>query len=422
MADQAEPALLVLIIAVAAIYLAPGLLAGLLWALLPIYGSFLPGGSGLIVCALGMALISVRCFASRDARWLSRSTPLVLALAAGILVTVRKLFDDGPFAATSLAMPLAIAISLFILFIGLSAAGRVWLLRGIVLGVSVIAAAEVLRVAGGGPIHPASAAFGVNPITIGQSSALGVLLAIFLIKLGVARSLHVVTLLVCAAGLAVTNSRGPLLALGVALLTMYVQQLFNKEKKQKKRDFRLRPLIPLVVIMTAILVINATLSQFYQWFRVSDEDGSASGRTAAWSVAVRSIIDSPFLGKGAERYNMGELGAKSGLPAFPHNVFLEIWSEYGLIPFVLLAVAIIIVVRVSGAAGRPIALGFIICFSISGSLDTSLGLWVALAVALTLTPTSRHVSLQRLSQESSGPEAGHSPAKSLDQQVKYASG
>jgi O-antigen ligase len=405
MGGQAELVLLALSIAVAAIYLAPGLLAGLLWALLPIYGSFLPAGSGLIVCALGLALLSVRCIASRDARWLSRSTPLMLALAAGILVTVRKLFDDGPFTTAILAMPLAVAISLFILFIGLSAAGRVGLLRGIALGVSVISGAEVLRVAGGGPIHPEAAAFGVNPITIGQFSALGILLAIFLIKRGIARSLHVVTLLICAAGLAVTNARGPLLALGVALLTMYVQQLFSKEKK---RDFRLRPLIPLVVIMTAILVMNATWSQLYQWFRVSDQAGNVSGRTDAWSAAVRSIIDSPFLGQGAEKYNMGQTGAASGLPTFPHDVFLEIWSEYGLIPFALMAVAIIIVVRTTGAAGRPMALGFIICFSISGSLDTSLGLWVALAVALTLTPTSEHLSLQRLSQESSGPEAGHS--------------
>jgi O-antigen ligase len=387
MADQAVLALLALTFGVAAIHLAPGLVAGLLWATLPIYGEYLPEGSGLIICTLGMALIAVRCFASRDARWLSRSTPLVLALVAGILVTVRKLFDGGPFAA-SLAMPLAVAISLLMLFIGLSAAVRVGLLRGIVLGVSVISAAEVLRVAGGGPIHPEAAAFNVNPITIGQFCALGILLSIFLIKQGIARSLHVVTLLICAAGLAVTNSRGPLLALGMALLTMYVQRLLSKEKK---RDFRVRPLIPLIVILTAILVIHATLTQLNQWFRVSDEDGNAGGRTAAWSAAARSIGDSPFLGQGPGRYNMGELGATSGLPTFPHNVYLEIWSEYGLIPFTLLAVALIVAVRTSGTAGRPIALGFIICFSISGSLDTSLGLWVALAVALTLTPTSEHL-------------------------------
>lgn len=419
MGDAAELALLAVIIGVAVIYMAPGFLAGLLWALLPIYGSFLPEGSGLTVCALGMALISVRCFASRNAGWLSRSTPLVLALVAGILVTVRRLFDTGSFEASSLAMPLAILISLFILFIGLSSAGRVGLLRGIVLGVTVISTAEVLRVAGGGPVHPEAAAFGVNPITIGQFSVLGILLAIFLIKLGIARSLHVVTLLICAAGLAATNARGPLLGLGVALLTMHVQQLSSKEKR---RDFRLRPMIPLVVIMAAILVINATVSQFYEWFRVNDEDGNAYGRAAAWSAAARSISDSPFLGQGAGRYNMGELGATSGLPTFPHNVFLEIWSEYGLIPFALLAVAIIIVVRASEAAGRAIALGFIICFSVSGSLDTSLGLWVALAVALTLTPTSKHIALQQLSQESSGPEPGHSSVESLDQQVRYARG
>lgn len=405
MGAQVEIALLLLSIAVAAIYLAPGLIAGLLWAALPIYGAFLPAGSGLIVCAAGMALLSVRCIASRDARWLSRSTPLLLALAAGILVTLRMLFDDGTFTPTSLAMPLAIAISLFMLFIGLSAAGRVGLVRGIVLGVSVISGAEVLRVAGGGSIHPEAAAFGVNPITIGQFAALGILLSLFLIKLGISRSLHTVALLICAAGLAVTDSRGPLLALGVALLTMYVQTLFSKEKK---RDFRLRPLIPLAVIMTAVLVFNAAWSQFYLWFRVSDQDGNASTRTAAWSAAVRGIIDAPFLGAGPGKYNMGGLGSATGLPDFPHNVFLEIWSEYGLIPFALLAVAIIIVVRASGAAGRPIALGFIICFSISGSLDTSLGLWVALAVALTLTPTSQYVSLQRLSRESPGPEAGRS--------------
>jgi hypothetical protein len=408
MGDQAELALTGLMIAAAAIYLAPGLLAGLLWALLPLYGSLLPEGSGLIICALGMAVISARCFASRDATWRSRATPLMLALAAGILVALRRLFDAGPFVATSLAMPLAIAISLFILLIALSKVGRVGLLRGIVLGVSVIATAEVLRVAGGGPIHPESAAFGINPITIGQFSVLGMLLAAFLLKVGIARPLHVVALLICAAGLAVTNSRGPLLALVVALLTMYVQRVLSKEKK---RDFRLRPLIPLVVIMAAILVINAASSQFYLWFRVSDEDGNAGGRTAAWSTAARSIIDSPFLGQGPGRYNLGEPGAASGLPTFPHNVFLEIWSEYGLVPFALLAVAVILVVRASGAAGRPIALGFIVCFSISGSLDTSLGLWVALAVALTLTSTSQKVSQARQSQESPGPEAGPPPVR-----------
>lgn len=413
-------ALLALTIGVAAIYLAPGLLAGFLWALLSVYGLLLPKGSGLIICALGMALISVRCIGSRDPRWLSRSTPLVLALCAGILVTVRKLSDTGLFAATSLAMPLAIVISLFMLFIGLSTVGRVGLLRGIILGVSVISAAEVLRVAGGGPIHPEAAAFGVNPITIGQFSTLGILLSIFLFRLGIARSLHVVTLLICAAGLAVTNSRGPLLALGVALLTMYVQRLFSNEKK---RDFRLRPLIPLVVIMTAILVVTANSSQFFEWFRVSDEDRNASSRTAAWSAAARSIADSPFLGQGADRYNMGEFGATSGLPTFPHNVFLEIWSEYGLLPFALLAVASILVVRASGAAGRPIALGFIICFCISGSLDTSLELWVALAVALTLAPTSEYLALQRLSQESPGSEPGtRRPKVSTSRSTMHAGG
>jgi O-antigen ligase len=404
MGDQAEMALLALVIGAAAIYLAPGFLAGLLWALLPVYGLYLPEGSGLIVCALGMALVSARCSASRDAGWLPRSTPLALALAAGLLVTGRRLLDDGPFAATSLAMPLAIAISLFILFIGLSAAGRVGLLRGIVLGVSVIAAAEVLRVAGGGPIHPESAAFGVNPITIGQFSALGILLSIFLVTRGIARSQHVIALLVCAAGLAVTNARGPLLGLGVGLATMYAQHLLRKEKKG---DFRLRAMTPLAVLIAAVVVVNATTSQFYQWFRVSDQDGNALGRTEAWSAAARSIADSPFFGQGPGRYNMGELGATTGLPTFPHNVLLEIWSEYGLIPFALLAVAVIMVVRRAGAAGRPIALGFIVCFSISGSLDTSLGLWVALAVALILTPTSEHLSRRAPSQVGSGPEAGH---------------
>jgi len=334
-------------------------------------------------------------------------------------VTIRKLVDDGIFTATSLAMPLAIAISLFLLFIGLSAAGLVGVLRGIVLGVSVISIAEVLRVAGGGPIHPESAAFDVNPITIGQFSALGILLSIFLIKQGITRSLHVLTLLICAAGLAVTNARGPLLALGVALLTIYLQRLFRKEKKG---DFRLRPLIPLALIMTAILVMSATWSQLDEWFRINDEDGNAQGRTSAWSAAVRGILDSPFLGQGPGRYNMGELSATSGLPTFPHNVFLEIWSEYGLIPFALLTVAIILVVRTAGAAGRPIALGFIICFSISGSLDTSLGLWVALAVALTLTPTSDHLSLQRLQKTALHPRSGtHRPRVSASRSGVRAS-
>ena len=89
MADNAEIAMLALVLAVAFIYLAPGFLAGLLWALLPVFGESLPPGTGLILCAGGMAIISVRCIATRDPRWLPRSTGLLLALAAGMLVTVR---------------------------------------------------------------------------------------------------------------------------------------------------------------------------------------------------------------------------------------------------------------------------------------------------------------------------------------------
>jgi O-antigen ligase len=345
---------------------------------------------------------------------------LLLALAAGILVTVRQLYDNGTFVTTSLSMPLSVVIALLMLFIGLSAVGRIGLLRGVVLGVSIISGAEALRVAAGGQIHPEVAALGINPITIGQYAALGILLSIFLIKLRVARTLHVLTLLVCAAGLAATDSRGPMVALGLAFLTMYVQHVLNKDKKP--RDFRVRPLGPLLAIIAAVLAINAAAGQFYLWFRASDGDGNVAGRLDAYSAAARSILASPFLGWGADRYNMGALGAASGLPTFPHNLFLEIWSEYGLIAFVLFVAALVLVVTRSGAAGRPLALGFILCFCVSGSLDTSLGLWVALALALMLGPTSEQVAQRRRSQDTSGPGAEHPAAATVGPPLQHAHG
>jgi polysaccharide biosynthesis protein PslJ len=391
---QVSAAILGLVISLAVVYFAPGLLAGLLWAMLAIYGTTLPAGTGLIVCALGMAVIAFRCRSSRDVAWLQKSAGLWLILAAGLLVTARMYMDSGSFAAYSLAMPVAVAISLFILFIGLSAIGRVALVRGVVLGVSVVSGAEVLRVASGGAIHPSEAAFGINPITIGQFAALGVLLAIFMIEQGIARTVNALALIICAAGIAVTNSRGPLLGLSVALLIKYVPLWFKNEKQS---DYHWRPMIPILTMITAVVALSATSDQLYTWFRASDQDGNAAGRLDAWSKAIDSIVSSPLVGQGADRYNMGNLGAASGLPTFPHNVFLEIWSEYGLVPFAFLVIGVIITVRRSGEAGRPIALAFVICFSISGSLDTSLGLWVALAIALTLTPISEQVHLQRMS-------------------------
>jgi O-antigen ligase len=390
---QVSAAILGLVIGLAFVSFAPGLLAGLLWATLAIYGITLPAGTGLIVCALGMAVIACRCAASRYLKWPQRSIGLFLVLAAGLLVALRQFMDTG-FTTYIMAMPLAILISLLMLFVGLSTVGRVGLVKGVVLGVSIVSGAEVLRVASGGPIHPAAGAFGINPITIGQFAALGFLLAIFMIEQGIARTAHALALIVCAAGLAVTNSRGPLLGLSLALLIKYVP-LWFKNEKQSDRNWR--SLLPVCTMIIAVVALSATSNQLYTWLRASDQDGNMSARLSAWSASLETIFNSPFFGQGAGRYNMGSLGAVSGLPTFPHNVFLEIWSEYGLIPFALLLIGVIIIVKRSGKAGRPIALAFVICFSISGSLDTSLGLWVALAIALTLAPISEQVHLQRMS-------------------------
>ncbi|GGM00688.1 hypothetical protein GCM10010038_33470 [Glutamicibacter protophormiae] len=120
---------------------------------------------------------------------------------------------------------------------------------------------------------------------------------------------------------------------------------------------------------------------FAGWFRVEDADRNAGSRIDAWGGAWTTITSDGLLGAGPGRYFEGTYGATVGLPDDPHNILLEIWSEFGLVLAIVLIVVMVLAWRTSAERGQAFVLLAVAVASVSGALATSLVFWMALALA-----------------------------------------
>jgi O-antigen ligase len=131
-------------------------------------------------------------------------------------------------------------------------------------------------------------------------------------------------------------SRGPILGLGVGLLAMLVLQL---------RRIRIQTGVRLVflsaVMTTAMMIV---------WFQIPaasrdrlvlfGADGSTNSRTEAWEFTWQQLTGS-LIGQGWGSWDV----VSPVRIVYPHNLFLEMWFEAGLIGLIAISAAVWIPIR-----------------------------------------------------------------------------
>ena len=108
----------------------------------------------------------------------------------------------------------------------------------------------------------------------------------------------------------------------------------------------------------------------------------STGRTALYSKTLKAISEKPFLGYGlaGDRVILGG--------TYPHNFFLEVIAQFGVIFGFLFSVLIIVLCIVGFFANKPVvrdltaiffSIGFIHLL-LSGSYLTSANFWLLIAI------------------------------------------
>lgn len=359
-----------------------GFIAALVISLSPAYGTFLVAGSGLITIVAVLAMLALL---SRPWNQTSRESPplgypLFFLLMLSGLVAVRDLYDGNP---PDSALTLAV-VSLIMFFTALIGSNqqRDGLLKGFIVGGSLLASAEIIRVAQGGTQHAQTISFGVNPIVLGQFIAISLIASLMLLfrkPWSWGWFLLAVTSFI---GILATGSRGPMMA---ALFASLLLIILRPNGRTNRSSTFLRLIILTYVILVLIIVITGFFRDvFADWWRLDDSDGNASSRWQAWEAAWSTLISHPVTGAGAGNYYFGESAVEYGLPSYPHQLFLEVGAEYGLPAALLLLASVIAVFRLSGKAGAPFVILAVVAFSFSGSINTTLVFGVCLALALVM--------------------------------------
>lgn len=158
-----------------------------------------------------------------------------------------------------------------------------------------------------------------------------------------------VVLLVAAAA---TESRGALIAAGVAAIGALV--FYTGRRAQ---------VLVLLAAVTAVVAMWFSVNP-NAWQRISEFDSSGTGRTALWKVAWRITEDHPVNGVGLDNFveeapkytrEPGQLEVVRNIaerPHVTHNVYLQFLAETGFVGLMLFLLLLLGCMRAAWRAGR----------------------------------------------------------------------
>ncbi len=234
-------------------------------------------------------------------------------------------------------------------------------------------------------------------------------IAIFSRFLSVKQLLSGGFLALCVGFLLVSGSRGALLGFGLASLTL----LLGSGRLWQGR--RLQVTTPQIVA-TLVLVVAAgyvgwmivegsttgSIGRFVKLFRQIEDEAVilSANRFSYFDFALEAWLKAPLFGNGVGSFSILYRGAE--IPGtYPHNIFLEILAEYGLVGlalFLLLPGHVFGRVRRSGILRDPVMLTLIAMFvvqftraMVAGTVSSQVGLFATLALLTSAPAMARAV-------------------------------
>ena len=136
-----------------------------------------------------------------------------------------------------------------------------------------------------------------------------------------------------------TFSRGPFLALSLGLLTLF---LVGRNLQTK--------ILMAVIVPVIMLLVFAILAPEAAWERIvgrtiqtGDAGDLTTGRLEIYKETIGRIPESPFLGHGTASFST--VFGRHDKIGYPHNLFLELLYELGLVGLILFSIFLVAVLR-----------------------------------------------------------------------------
>jgi O-antigen ligase len=184
-----------------------------------------------------------------------------------------------------------------------------------------------------------------------------------------------------------SGSRGPIIALFISLLFIAI---FKQKRKKTTIVAILMSLLAIIIIVGSIAITSASSIRLLTDPTNLESDISALHRVLAWLKSVELIRDSPIFGIGTGSFIKIGNALFTWLPkniwGYPHNIFLELTVEHGLIGLIIFVIPFIRIVFLDSGINQKeqfhdqaILIGFflfaLINAQLGGDVTRNEGVW-----------------------------------------------
>jgi O-antigen ligase len=330
----------------------PVALAGVPSILIGLYGSDPLPSKGVfalltawLFLGLGIALLSGAWPSSRAARRIL-APPIVLIVVLALLLIVRV--DPGSYPRSKIELFLAQSVPLLLagMLIALRATTfRLFIL--LTLGVALAGAvvlAQHLSSNDATQLFTARFTIGTtyNPIWVGRTAAIGVLISLALILGNFSRRISLVgyvSLPFLAIALLASGSRGPVVALLAALVVLVGLAMQNRQLRRRLAQIALG--VVAAVVVAALIVPSSAVDRSASFLFGNASGLSSNGRTHLWGQALSLFYSHFWTGVGTGGFaNYAPTGI-----FYPHNIVLEVGAELGVLGVLALVAFLFLALR-----------------------------------------------------------------------------
>jgi O-antigen ligase len=186
-------------------------------------------------------------------------------------------------------------------------------------------------------------AFGSNYLALGRNAGMAALLVLYYFFLRCNKNKEklfwIIVFSINFIGLLYGGGRMPVIAFGMAIFLITMKNIFPMISKKKAQIVKIGLFIASLSFI-ALLCLPSFFSTFFDRMKIFfQEEGGGSSvlvRRALYFDAVKAFLENPIVGVGLGGFSVFSSGIDSRL--YPHNIFLELAAETGVIGLILFLV------------------------------------------------------------------------------------
>jgi O-antigen ligase len=361
-----------------------------------------------LLIGLGFALLSGAWPSSQSARRILAPPIILIAVLAALLILR---LDPGAYPKSKIELFLAQSVPLLLagMLIALRATTfRLYILLTLAVALAgAVALTQHLSSNDATQLFTARYTIGTtyNPIWVGRSAAIGVLISLALILGGFSKRISLVGYLsmpFLAIALLASGSRGPVVALLVALAVLVGLVVQNRQLRRRLAQIAVG--VGAAVVVAALIVPSSAVDRSASFLFGNASGLSSNGRTHLWSEALSLFYSHFWTGIGTGGFSRYE-----PVYLYPHNIVLEAAAELGVLGMAVLVTFLFLALRtafrvwreatshedrIAGALVLSILVATVLNSLLSDAIETTDTLCLVVGLAYGLHARARAQSLE----------------------------